>query len=190
MHAHQRSFASIQQDNLDGTSFAVNDRDTFEPPLRYAMSSSDGFLGVVRNGVSPVVQHRARALAVTGSRRSEVGRRRITQGRASTDPRRGGALAEERHCDSMARLENGFEIDWPRRIASHASSRPTPSMAIDSVHLSLRPVRFRILVDPRSVKSVLQAIELNTSVWGGQFNPLIPVWARLPSAWRASVGVE
>lgn len=61
------------------------------------------------------------------------------------------------------------------------------SLSNSTVHLSLRPIRFGMLVDPQRPRTVQQGIELNTALWGGQFNPLIPVLKRLPGAWKASV---
>lgn len=60
-------------------------------------------------------------------------------------------------------------------------------MSNGTVHLSLRPIRFGMMVDPQRPKTVQQGIELNTALWGGQFNPLIPVLNRLPRAWKSSV---
>ena len=67
------------------------------------------------------------------------------------------------------------------------SNQRRPGLSNGTVHLSLRPIRFGMMVDPQRPKTVQQGIELNTALWGGQFNPLIPVLNRLPSAWRSSV---
>jgi hypothetical protein len=53
-----------------------------------------------------------------------------------------------------------------------------------SVSLSIRPIRFGFLVDPRNPDSILHGIRLSSSLWGAQFNPLIPVTKRLPEAWK------
>src|SRR5258708_5965791 len=47
----------------------------------------------------------------------------------------------------------------------------------------LRPLRFGFLVQPRDSQSLLRAIQLNTCLWGGRFNPIIPVFRRLPRGW-------
>ena len=52
-----------------------------------------------------------------------------------------------------------------------------------SVDVRLRPVRCAFLVRPNSSQSVLGALRVNTCLWGGQFNPLIPVFRRVPRWW-------
>src|SRR5229473_3143571 len=47
----------------------------------------------------------------------------------------------------------------------------------------LRPLRFGFLVRPGDYQSLLNAIQLNTCLWGGRFNPIIPVFRRLPPGW-------
>jgi hypothetical protein len=46
--------------------------------------------------------------------------------------------------------------------------------------VKLRPVKVAFLIDPREAKSLLRAIELNSSLWGGGYNPIIPVYKRIP----------
>jgi len=57
-------------------------------------------------------------------------------------------------------------------------------MSFGSVNLTLRPLRFAFLVDPEDRAGILQAIELNTFLWGGAYNPIVPVFRRTPKVWR------
>jgi len=57
-------------------------------------------------------------------------------------------------------------------------------MSTGTVAQRLRPLRYAFLVDPTDRTSVLQAIELASTQWGGMFNPIVPVYAkRLPKIW-------
>jgi hypothetical protein len=57
-------------------------------------------------------------------------------------------------------------------------------MPFGSVTITLRPLRLAFLVDPSDKSGVLEAIQLNTFLWGGMFNPIVPVYRRTPKAWR------
>jgi hypothetical protein len=52
-----------------------------------------------------------------------------------------------------------------------------------AVSRRLRPLRFGFLIRPGDSESLLKAIQLNTCLWGGRFNPIIPVFRRLPPGW-------
>lgn len=54
-----------------------------------------------------------------------------------------------------------------------------------SIHVSvrLRPTRFAFLVKPNDLRSLRKIFEINTCLWGGKYNPIIPVFARIPSWW-------
>ena len=54
------------------------------------------------------------------------------------------------------------------------------------LELTLRPIRLAHLVNPRSNSEILQAISINSMLWGGRSNPLIPTYKRLPSNLRDS----
>lgn len=47
----------------------------------------------------------------------------------------------------------------------------------------LRPVRFGFLVRPDRSQSLQRAFEVCTSLWGGKYNPMIPIFARVPRWW-------
>src|SRR3972149_2888998 len=57
-------------------------------------------------------------------------------------------------------------------------------MAYGTINLRLRPIKFAFLVDPTDRDGLLEAIEINTFLWGGMFNPIIPAFRRLPKIWR------
>jgi hypothetical protein len=60
-------------------------------------------------------------------------------------------------------------------------------MSFGSVNLTLRPLRFAFLVEPADRAGILEAIRLNTFLWGGTFNPIVPVFRRKPKAWRDGI---
>ena len=51
------------------------------------------------------------------------------------------------------------------------------------VHVRLRPVRFAFLVQPDDTKLTYEIFKVNTSLWGGKYNPIIPVLKELPTWW-------
>jgi hypothetical protein len=56
-------------------------------------------------------------------------------------------------------------------------------MSTVSISQRLRPLRFAFLVRPDSAKQCLLAFQTSTCLWGGQFNPVIPFFKRLPDWW-------
>jgi hypothetical protein len=57
-------------------------------------------------------------------------------------------------------------------------------MAFGTLELTLRPLKLAFLVDPADKAALTEAIQINSFLWGGMFNPIIPVFRRLPSIWR------
>ena len=57
-------------------------------------------------------------------------------------------------------------------------------MAFGTLELSLRPLKLAFLVDPADSTALTEAIQINTFLWGGMFNPIVPVYRRLPAVWR------
>lgn len=53
-----------------------------------------------------------------------------------------------------------------------------------SAKIRLRPVRFAFLVNPADKISLLKIFQVNTCLWGGKFNPIIPAIKRVPSWWN------
>jgi len=58
-------------------------------------------------------------------------------------------------------------------------------MASGSVTIRVRPLRIAFLVDPSDRVGLLRAIEASTLLWGGTFNPIIPVYKRTPKKWES-----
>ncbi len=58
-------------------------------------------------------------------------------------------------------------------------------MAWGTVSVRVRPLRIGYLVHPNDTKGVFRAIELNSFLWGGSYNPIIPAFNRTPSRWEA-----
>src|ERR1700687_437671 len=52
-----------------------------------------------------------------------------------------------------------------------------------SINQRLRPLRFAFLVRPNDLRSALAAIRINTCLWGGRYNPIIPYFKQVPKWW-------
>ena len=57
-------------------------------------------------------------------------------------------------------------------------------MGHGTVNVRLRPIKLAFLVNPKDMKSLLQAIEINTFLWGGMYSPIIPTYKRIPPKWE------
>lgn len=57
-------------------------------------------------------------------------------------------------------------------------------MATVSAEIRLRPVRFGFLVRPDDSQRTQRIFRVNTCLWGGMFNPIIPVFTRVPDWWE------
>jgi hypothetical protein len=51
------------------------------------------------------------------------------------------------------------------------------------VSIRLRPIRFAFLVRPTDRKNIQRIFEINTCLWGGKYNPIIPYFEHLPNWW-------
>ena len=49
------------------------------------------------------------------------------------------------------------------------------------VDIRLRPIRFGFLVRPDDAENILEIFRINTCLWGGKFNPIIPIFESVPS---------
>jgi hypothetical protein len=56
-------------------------------------------------------------------------------------------------------------------------------MATGSLKIKLRPLRLAFLVRPSDKAAIATAIETTSFLWGGAFNPIIPVYHKLPRFW-------
>ena len=57
-------------------------------------------------------------------------------------------------------------------------------MANISVKVRLRPVRFAFMLRPQDHANLRKIFHINTCLWGGQFNPIIPFFKRVPAWWE------
>ena len=57
-------------------------------------------------------------------------------------------------------------------------------MTRGTVRVKLRPIKLAFLVNPNDTESLLKAIEINTFLWGGTYNPIIPTYKRISSKWK------
>ena len=56
-------------------------------------------------------------------------------------------------------------------------------MAFGQIRVTSRPIKFAALVDPSDRDALLHAIRINTFLWGGTYNPIIPVFQQTPADW-------
>ena len=57
-------------------------------------------------------------------------------------------------------------------------------MTRGTVKVKLRPIKLVFLVNPKDKASLLKAIEINTFLWGGMYNPIVPTYKRIPPNWE------
>lgn len=57
-------------------------------------------------------------------------------------------------------------------------------MAYGTINIRLRPIKIAFLVEPADKAAIWEAIQLNTFLWGGMYNPIIPVFKRTPKVWQ------
>jgi hypothetical protein len=55
---------------------------------------------------------------------------------------------------------------------------------LGSAEVKTRPLRFAFIVDPGSAEQVKAAIRLGSTLWGGRFSPIVPLFRRTPTTWR------
>jgi hypothetical protein len=54
---------------------------------------------------------------------------------------------------------------------------------LGTVEIKTRPVRLAYLVDPNNTSQIRESIRLSSSLWGGAYFPIVPLYKRLPAAW-------
>lgn len=59
-------------------------------------------------------------------------------------------------------------------------------MALNTVNIRLRPLRLGFLVKPTDGRSLRNAIQVNTCLWGGSYNPIVPAYTRLTKKWKGN----
>src|SRR5262249_28423048 len=70
------------------------------------------------------------------------------------------------------------------RAGFEEPSFPSASMTELSATIRLRPTRIGFLVRPTDLATVLKIMRACTCVWGGVYNPIIPVFRTAPKEWR------
>lgn len=60
-------------------------------------------------------------------------------------------------------------------------------MSFTSIDISVRPIKLAILVDYNDKTALLKAISINSVLWGGLYNPIIPIYKRLPNVFKKDV---
>ena len=58
------------------------------------------------------------------------------------------------------------------------------------ITVNVRPIRFAFLVDPMDVDSLQHVIEVNTFLWGGKFNAIIPTFQDVPKDWYCDQNIN
>jgi hypothetical protein len=53
-----------------------------------------------------------------------------------------------------------------------------------TVSIKLRPIRIAFFVKANDRESLLRAISINSFLWGGYLNPIIPLYKRPPKQWK------
>lgn len=53
-----------------------------------------------------------------------------------------------------------------------------------NVNLKIRPIKVALLVDPNNAKQVREAIQISSTLWGGTYFPIIPLYKKMPKTWR------
>ncbi len=61
-------------------------------------------------------------------------------------------------------------------------------MAYGTINVKLRPIKFAFLIDHRDKNALSESISINSFLWGGSFNPIIPVYNQSPRIWRENLG--
>ena len=57
------------------------------------------------------------------------------------------------------------------------------SVMFGDVTIKSRPLRLAFLIPPTKA-ALRRAIQVNSSLWGGVYNPIIPLYSRAPAAWK------
>ncbi len=67
------------------------------------------------------------------------------------------------------------------------TSDTVPSMPSISAEIQLRPTRIGFLVRPTDLASVREIMRCCACLWGGSYNPIIPVFKRPPKEWKPEI---
>lgn len=58
-------------------------------------------------------------------------------------------------------------------------------MTAGSITIKVRPLRLAFVVDPSDRKGLQEAIKINSTLWGGAYNPIIPAFQPTPKKWES-----
>lgn len=53
-----------------------------------------------------------------------------------------------------------------------------------TINIKLRPIKLAFLVEPADKNAILEAIQISSFLWGGIYNPIIPVFSNMPKIWK------
>lgn len=56
-----------------------------------------------------------------------------------------------------------------------------------SANVRLRPTRIGFLTSPNDLESIRKIMRVNTCLWGGRLNPIIPVMDTIPKLWKEDI---
>lgn len=58
-----------------------------------------------------------------------------------------------------------------------------------TIHRKVRPLRFVYFVPPGDKKLLWEVIKVNTGLWGGRYNAILPAFTRAPKCWGDTLGM-
>jgi hypothetical protein len=73
----------------------------------------------------------------------------------------------------------------PRRVSPfvHILELDILSGMFGDITVKCRPLRLAFLITPNKT-ALRKAIQINSTLWGGTFNPIIPLYAQPPKVWK------
>jgi hypothetical protein len=94
-----------------------------------------------------------------------------------------------RAVEAIRRVTRAYLVGLPHRGFGTRFFKPKIwEKSLESIYgsVALRPTRIGFLVRPnqQNFSQVREIIRICTCLWGGVFNPIIPVCTTIPSAWR------
>ncbi len=83
-------------------------------------------------------------------------------------------------------MDDGTDRPKQRRKSYYRAPNNSPhiTLATLSATLRMRPTRIGFLVNPMDIGTVRQVMQVCACLWGGVYNPIIPVCPVLPEAWK------
>ena len=53
-----------------------------------------------------------------------------------------------------------------------------------TIDIKTRPLKLAYLINPNNSRQVREAIHVSSTLWGGVFFPIIPLYKRMPDTWK------